>query len=86
MDLGSRLDSGHGCERCDIASDDVVWPMVLKKSAVEGSGRWFRGPASRCRGSGRHRLDRRGDELSELAEVLGCGGEVELVSGAVRAP
>jgi hypothetical protein len=25
MEVRSRLDSGHGCERSDIASDDLFW-------------------------------------------------------------
>jgi hypothetical protein len=29
MDVGSRLDSGHPCERSDTASDDVVWPEAV---------------------------------------------------------
>jgi hypothetical protein len=35
--------------------------------------------------SGRHRLHRRRDQLGELAEVLGGGGEDKLVSGAAGA-
>jgi hypothetical protein len=61
------------------------WPMLLKKSAVERSGRRDVEHADRCRVSGWHRLRRHRDELGKLSEVLGGGREVELVSGAVRA-
>ena len=60
-------------------------PMLLKKSSAKGGGRCDDEHAGRCRGSGWHRLHRHRDELGKLAEVLGCGGEVELVPGAVRA-
>jgi hypothetical protein len=38
-----------------------------------------------CRvASGRRDRRRHRDQLGELAEVLGCGGEMELVAGTVR--
>ena len=43
-----------------------------------------RGTAGRCRGSGWHGVHGEWNKLGELAEVLGCSGEVELVTGAVR--
>ena len=68
-----------------ILWDGGFGPMLLKKSAVERSGRRDVEHAGRCRVSGWHRLRRHRDELGKLSEVLGGGGEVELVSGAVRA-
>src|SRR3954452_3022147 len=62
---------------------------LLSADAVE-KVRWWerqtgrRGTAGRCRGSGWHGVHREWNELGELAEVLGCSGEVELVTGAVR--
>jgi hypothetical protein len=60
------------------------WPMLLKKSAGERSGRGRWDTVGRCRGSGWHAVLGHRDKLGELAEVLGCGGEVELVTGAIR--
>jgi hypothetical protein len=39
MEVRSRLDSGHGCERCDIASDDVVWPEAACPLSSESTGK-----------------------------------------------
>ncbi len=46
-----------------------------------GVGGW---PNTTYGGSGGYCLDRQRDELGELAEVLGCCGEEELVPGAIR--
>src|SRR3954451_19859811 len=58
-------------------------PIVLKKSAVLAESQHWVGRA-RFPSSGRRLRDR--DQLGELAEVLGGGGEEELVLGTIRAP
>ena len=68
-----------------------IWACAMTglADAVE-KVRWWerhtgrRGTAGRCRGSGWHGVHGEWNELGELAEVLGCSGEVELVTGAVR--
>src|SRR5829696_614190 len=70
-----------------------MWPLKavvpFTADAVE-KVRWWerqtgrRGTAGRCRGSGWHGVHGEWNKLGELAEVLGCSGEVELVTGAVR--
>jgi hypothetical protein len=74
---------GFACSS-DPKRNGSKWPILLKKSACERSGR-FPGEEARqrCR-SGGHRLDRDRDQLGELPEVLGGGCEVKLVAGAVR--
>src|SRR5215212_5559329 len=59
------------------------WPIVLKKSAPLAESRHWVGRA-RLLSGGRRLRDR--DQLGELAEVLGGGGEEELVLGTIRAP
>ena len=58
-------------------------PIVLKKSALLAESQHWVGRA-RLPSSGRRLRDR--DQLGELAEVLGGGGEEELVLGTIRAP
>src|SRR4051812_11422052 len=58
-------------------------PIVLKKSALLAESQHWVGRA-RFPSSGRRLRDR--DQLGELAEVLGGGGEEELVPGTIRAP
>ena len=57
--------------------------LLLKKSAVLAESQHWVGRA-RLPSSGRRLRDR--DQLGELAEVLGGGGEEELVLGTIRAP
>src|SRR4051794_20853479 len=56
--------------------------IVLKKSALLAESQHWVGRA-RFPSSGRRLRDR--DQLGELAEVLGGGGEEELVLGTIRA-
>jgi len=71
----------------DPLNENAVIP--LSADAVE-KVRWWerqtgrRGTAGWCRGSGWHGVHGEWNKLGELAEVLGCSGEVELVTGAVR--
>lgn len=71
-------------------SDIAGQSQRLKLADVVEKVRWWerqtsrRGTAGRCRGSGWHGVHGEWNKLGELAEVLGCSGEVELVTGAVR--
>src|SRR4051794_32548524 len=77
--------NGIGQERKPDPGDDQVRfaPIVLKKSALLAESQHWVGRA-RLPSSGRRLRDR--DQLGELAEVLGGGGEEELVLGTIRAP
>ena len=86
--LNFRNGSARGHVRC--AALDAGKPSVRFRPDVVEKVRWWerqtsrRGTAGRCRGSGWHGVHGEWNKLGELAEVLGCSGEVELVTGAVR--
>ncbi len=74
------------CLAWPIAAGDFfnnIRPIVLKKSALLAESQHWVGRA-RLPSSERRLRDR--DQLGELAEVLGGGGEEELVLGTIRAP
>jgi hypothetical protein len=87
--LGSTLNGGGGCTPYDRRTR----PIPLKKAFVDRP--WRRRPlggagerAPGCSGpaaSGGGCWRRQRDQFGELSEVLGGGGEVELIAGAVRA-
>src|SRR3546814_3304320 len=70
---------------CSAQPNVRFWPMLLKKSASDTSGRSPRVEARRRCRSGGGRLWPPRDQLGELPEVLGGSCEVELVTRAVRA-
>ncbi len=61
-------------------------PILLKKSVWDGIRCRPLGPESRQPGASRRGWRGHRDQLGELAEVLGGGSQVELVSGSVRSP
>jgi hypothetical protein len=71
-----------GCE------GPVSVSIPLKKSVLSGSRQAIKEGCAwvdEVGGSSCHRDERRrGDQLGEFSQVLGGGGEVELVAGAVR--
>src|SRR3954465_6087025 len=69
--------------RRDPLDEHPLCAIVLKKSALLAESQHWVGRA-RLPSSGRRLRDR--DQLGELAEVLGGGGEEELVLGTIRAP
>src|SRR4051812_9225064 len=84
-----------GIDRNDAGERQLSMVSVSKaviplSADVVEKVRWWerqtsrRGTAGRCRGSGWHGVHGEWNKLGELAEVLGCSGEVELVTGAVR--
>src|SRR5687768_6574773 len=68
------------CVACRLCADCVE--EVGSSTLPAGSRHWV--GRARLPSSGRRLRDR--DQLGELAEVLGGGGEEELVLGTIRAP
>ena len=76
-----RPDRGSAAGRAILSG--AIEQIVLKKSALLAESQHWVGRA-RLPSSGRRLRD--WDQLGELAEVLGGGGEEELVLGTIRAP
>ena len=66
-----------------LVSKVRIAPIVLKKSDFVSAGGWRGRLGGGLAGSDVHRLGPHREQFGQLAEVLGGGGEEELIIGAV---